>query len=504
VTLLCQALRFDDAGKVARRALKRFGSSPGSAAMFVAVARAAALSGDFAAVAAAAKRARKLLDEEQQNNWDMSWGSGGGSDAVGSGGKRGADKEAGPARTRSLEVFQSHRRGELMAELKEVEAFAKKATSVDLAALWSRTVAFEDSLGSQQPQASVGVSAALLRSRLCESFGMSAESKVAKQAGSAFAAAIKGPASLERPRKKKRTGGEPSEGQDGRLDLRALFPLSGDGGDAAAKPLHLEVCSGDGEWLCGQALLAPAACWVACELRFDRAARCLQRFALRGLARPDANAGVIAGDASDALTRRLLPASCSHLFVNHPEPPHQTDLETAISSSAPASEAGAQGGGEESTQKKGKGKDKGKGKGKGKGKKGKDVPEPAVAVAADTHLLTPTFLRDACGTVVKAGGTLTICTDSLEYGKWLLNTVASPSLAEVFEDALHGKKSGKEGRLEQVGNFALRTSPPPPEVCGADYAGEAGASYFQRLKKSEQRSRHQEELRYFLCLRRRS
>ena len=55
-----------------------------------------------------------------------------------------------------------------------------------------------------------------------------------------------------------------------------------------------------------QALRDPSADWVACELRFDRAARCFQRFALRGLSQAG-NAGLIVGDARMALEKRLMP-----------------------------------------------------------------------------------------------------------------------------------------------------------------------------------------------------
>eukprot|EP00971_Amphidinium_carterae_P229760 4559085-Amphidinium_carterae.1 len=42
------------------------------------------------------------------------------------------------ARARSLEIFQSHRRKELLTELAEVEDFAKKKKPIDLTSLWSR------------------------------------------------------------------------------------------------------------------------------------------------------------------------------------------------------------------------------------------------------------------------------------------------------------------------------------------------------------------------------
>ena len=41
----------------------------------------------------------------------------------------------------------------------------------------------------------------------------------------------------------------------------------------------------------------PSVCWLAMELRWDRATRCLQRFAFRGLR----NCGLVVGDAFQAL-----------------------------------------------------------------------------------------------------------------------------------------------------------------------------------------------------------
>jgi len=215
--------------------------------------------------------------------------------------------------------------------------------------------------------------------------------------------------------------------------------------------LHLELCSGGGEWALAQARRDSSSCWVACELRFDRSNRCFQRMALRRLAGPDGNLGLIVGDAEEALGKRLQPASCARVFINHPEPPHQTDLEAAASS-APLS-----------------------------------------------HLLTVDFLQNACALVLKPGGTLTICTDSPEYGKWLRRTLSVPPLSDIFEDAI--KSGDKEKDVSK--KLRIRTEPPPLEVCGAEYSGEAGASYFQRLKQSERGSRGQDdESRYFLCLRR--
>merc|ERR1712054_92465 len=116
-----------------------------------------------------------------------------------------------------------------------------------------------------------------------------------------------------------------------RLNLSELFIPAGED-KKAQRPLYLELCSGGGEWALSQAKRDSSASWVACEIRADRACRCFQRMALRRLAGPNGNMGLIVGDAQETLIRRLQPSSCSRLFINHPEPPHQTDLENAASS----------------------------------------------------------------------------------------------------------------------------------------------------------------------------
>ncbi|CAE8622101.1 unnamed protein product, partial [Polarella glacialis] len=519
VALLCQALRFEDARKLAKKALEKLGPSPGCAAMYVAIARAACVRCDHSAAAGAAKRARELLEHEGSK-------SEGGWSVAGSGGKRGTvkispaewkkegDADDG-ARNRSNEVFQNHRRSELLAEIRDIESAVgaaasdstgggssssqtkrkRPSTAIDLGALWSRTLSFADHREQKTKQESMP--AAMCR-RLCEKLGMTPSSSEAKAVNEHFRNALRGGSnsgsgeqtpSLQPPKKKRKKGspavktdtaaGDGAVSIDGRLDLAALFSrLPGktkptleeldSAGKASAvgrlRPVRLELCSGGGEWLCAQALRDPQAAWVACELRFDRVARCFQRLALRGLAAAEGNAGIIVGDARDALERRIAPGCCSRLFINHPEPPHQTDLEKAASA------------GEASDSKYG---------------------------TEATHLLTVSFLRDACGSVLKPGGILTVCTDNLDYGKWLMEAFASTELAKLFEDALHGSKTDQAGKAARKGSVCLRSEPPPQELCGACYTGEDGASYFQRLKSSEKGSRGQYEGRYFLCLRRR-
>eukprot|EP00438_Fugacium_kawagutii_P015186 Skav227611 [mRNA] locus=scaffold1141:579206:582899:- [translate_table: standard] len=187
-----------------------------------------------------------------------------------------------------------------------------------------------------------------------------------------------------------------------------------------------------------KALRDPNTNWMACELRFDRSARCFQRFALRGLTE---NVGLLVGDAQNALENHLKKGQ---------EPPHQTDLDKAAVEAADAS---------------------------------------VTSGTEATHLLTHRFLQNACAGVLQDEGVLTICTDSLVYGEWLLEAFASEPLRALFQDALKGK-AGKANRVSgPKAGISLRNEAPPPEVCGAVYRSKGGGSYFQRLKQSEKGSR---------------
>lgn len=361
--------------------------------------------------------------------------------------------ESNDARAKSLGLFQAHRRKELLSELKDVQKFVKRREVAEHTALWGRTVIFND-LEARAPASCSSEAAKALCEQVCGRFGLKTGSSNAKAVRQTFENALN--VAARPPKKEKRKPQASGEGP--RLSLAELFS-SGEG--EAGRPLHLELCSGGGEWLCAQAVHVPSVSWVGCELRFDRAARCFQRFALAGLGCTDGNAGVIAGDAVEALERRLQLRSCDRLFINHPEPPHQTDLEKATAA------------------------------------------EKAGEAAPATHLCTIDFLAKGCGSVLRPGGTLTICTDSHVYGRWLLKAFGSDErLMELFEDALAGTDCERDGFMAREGGIRLRTVPPPVERCGAEYSGDAGASYFQRLKLEERGSRLQDVERCFLCLRR--
>ncbi|CAE8610700.1 unnamed protein product [Polarella glacialis] len=100
----------------------------------------------------------------------------------------------------------------------------------------------------------------------------------------------------------------------GELHLSATFA------DAPGKalPLKVELCSGEGEWVCAQAAAdVGQAHWASVEYRRDRVFRTFSRAFLKGVSE---NLCVVAGDAALFL-RLLAPGSVAQVFVNFPEPP---------------------------------------------------------------------------------------------------------------------------------------------------------------------------------------
>jgi|AntAceMinimDraft_1070359.scaffolds.fasta_scaffold179287_1 tRNA (guanine-N7-)-methyltransferase len=83
----------------------------------------------------------------------------------------------------------------------------------------------------------------------------------------------------------------------------------------------MEICSGQGEWVCAQAKADPTARWVAVELRHDRVADAVARM---HLARVPNLCLVGPSDARHVLRHRIAPGSLDCVFVNHPEPPERT------------------------------------------------------------------------------------------------------------------------------------------------------------------------------------
>ncbi|CAJ1459067.1 unnamed protein product [Effrenium voratum] len=77
------------------------------------------------------------------------------------------------------------------------------------------------------------------------------------------------------------------------------------------------------------------------------------------------------------------------------------------------------------------------------------------------HLLTQSFLQKACARALQDEGILTICTDSRQYGEWLLETCSSEPLNAIFHDALKGAKEDKVGRVARKKGICLCSGSTP-------------------------------------------
>ena len=222
---------------------------------------------------------------------------------------------------------------------------------------------------------------------------------------------------------------------DRKIDFTKVF-----GGARAELPTMLEVCSGGGEWAVDQARYAgETANWVTLELRHDRVYRTFARAVLNDVK----NLCAIGGDAAYVLQHHFAAGSCSNVFINHPEPPERTG--------------------------------------------GVDDSEGG-------HLLTSTFfgmLRDA----LLPGGTVTLVTDNLAYGKSLAETCAQVGLNSIT-------LTSKKGRLT-FDQPIISTAENDSGGAVLLYEGEAGpecghhvvsSSYFDRLWKGGSKTR-----RFFFC-----
>ncbi|MDE3045664.1 MAG: tRNA (guanosine(46)-N7)-methyltransferase TrmB [Verrucomicrobiota bacterium] len=82
------------------------------------------------------------------------------------------------------------------------------------------------------------------------------------------------------------------------------------------KPVHLEICSGNGQWIGERALQQPEVNWVGVELRFDRA----RKIWLKSFRENIPNLQVICGEGGAFLRCYAPPASVSQVFINFPDP----------------------------------------------------------------------------------------------------------------------------------------------------------------------------------------
>jgi len=83
-----------------------------------------------------------------------------------------------------------------------------------------------------------------------------------------------------------------------------------------SRPVHLEYCSGNGEWLAEQALHAREANWVGLEKRFMRVRKIWSKIKNHQLK----NMFAICGEAYSTSTRFFPDQSLDSVFVNFPDP----------------------------------------------------------------------------------------------------------------------------------------------------------------------------------------
>lgn len=82
------------------------------------------------------------------------------------------------------------------------------------------------------------------------------------------------------------------------------------------RPIHVEYCSGNGEWIADKAEQHPEINWLAVEKKFPRVRKIWSKLKNRKLD----NLVVLSGEGFSA-TRSFFPAgSISHVYVNFPDP----------------------------------------------------------------------------------------------------------------------------------------------------------------------------------------
>ncbi|KAG8461648.1 hypothetical protein KFE25_001266 [Diacronema lutheri] len=377
---------------------------------------------------------------------------------------------------RSVLAFLEHRRAEQVRELRELEVAvrdgAARAADAPASAALARAFARLLVIPPEVPRANLAralCAASVQAAR--EAFGLQAfATHAAKQPGGV-------PARELLARLRARLGLSFSDGGGARLRIASLFAEEGEDGAEAAgiaagiapgvagiagaarrARVHVELCCGGGEWLVQQAAHDARAgarvLWAGVELRADRAA---QAFSRAALARLD-NCAVLCADAAELFATRLQPGAIDAVCVNHPQPPEWSG---------------------------------------------------GAADSEGEHLLTHAFFSHVHA-ALRPGGSLTIVTDNVRYGRSLASAlcafdrpplVFAPLAVGVREDEDGGEDerdahgSGGEHRLApgEQGRVPLHEGV-PPEACG--YTVRA-SSYFDRLWAHGKRTR-----RFFVAVRR--
>jgi tRNA (guanine-N7-)-methyltransferase len=82
------------------------------------------------------------------------------------------------------------------------------------------------------------------------------------------------------------------------------------------RPVAIEFCSGNGQWLVARAKERPDWNWVGVEMKFDRARKLWLAIDRAGLS----NVYVVCGEGRGFLDHHVLPDSIGEAYVNFPDP----------------------------------------------------------------------------------------------------------------------------------------------------------------------------------------
>ena len=94
------------------------------------------------------------------------------------------------------------------------------------------------------------------------------------------------------------------------------LPFSGPEIFGNERPIYLELCSGNGQWIGEQALKHPEINWVAVEIRFDRA----RKIWLKTFRENIPNLYVACAEGATFLRHYVKPETFTQAFVNFPDP----------------------------------------------------------------------------------------------------------------------------------------------------------------------------------------
>ena len=202
----------------------------------------------------------------------------------------------------------------------------------------------------------------------------------------------------------------------------------------------LELGCGDGDWVTTHALQANnrqprlnEVCWIANELRYDRAMNTVHHLAGSGVS----NVTVVAGDAN-SLIDQIHPGTLSLVVSNHPEPPFRLMTKRHADSGGSA-----------------------------------DIMSSHTReVGGGEHLLTRTFLAKVMH-ALKEGGLLVVNTDSRHYASLLRDSfvaLASEMWGGTADEVT--VQTGVADLGKKIGNVREKTGM---------RADAEGVSYFDRL-----------------------